>query len=236
MTRQVLVLTGKVLPDKSETKEQEAREHLVSEHCLYLTPGLYVRLDQLVREHAGMPLAVFDLDERRSGVLEPMDWAYCSPAGDGRPGCSSGKSSSAGITTIEIANKIPLDEIRSSRRLELDLVRDIPLELFYEWLVWHEIHHSVHDDPVVAAGIDIHGHPGIKSAGDRIKLMQAMELEADRASFHRLFPKRTLMAGTSQGLQKVKEIESYLELLHEIRAKRGIKQMNPPVDNSLAHR
>jgi len=235
MIRQVLVRTGKVLPDKSEANKQESREYLVSGHCLYLTPGLYVRLDNLVREHAGMPLAVFDLDERRSGVLQPMDWAHCSPAGGGIYSHSSEKAS-AEITAIEIANKIPLDEIRSANRLELDLVQDIPLELFYEWLVWHEIHHSVHDDPVVAAGIDIHGHPGIKSAGDRIKLMQAMELEADRASFHRLFPKRTLMAGTSQGLQKVKEIESYLELLHEIRAKRGIKQMNPPVDNSLAHR
>ncbi|EFI35501.1 hypothetical protein Dthio_PD2924 [Desulfonatronospira thiodismutans ASO3-1] len=223
MIRQVLVRTGKVLPDKSEANKQEAREHLVSGNCLYLTPGLYVRLDNLVREHAGMFLEVFDLDERRSGVLEPMDWANCSPAGSDRYRRSSEKVS-AEITAIEIANKIPLDEIRSARRLELDLVRDIPLELFYEWLVWHEIHHSVHDDPVVAAGLDNCVHPEIKSAGDRIKIMQAMELEADRASFNRLFPERTLKAATPAGIKKVRSIEPYLVLLHEIRAKRGIKR------------
>ena len=235
MISQAPAYTGKTLPDKSEAKKQEPRDFFVTEHCLYLTPGLYERLDRLVREYAGKPLAVFDLDERRSGVLQPMDWAHCSPAGKGRNRCGS-KKAPAEITKIEIANKIPLDEIRSARRLELDLVRDIPLELFYEWLVWHEIHHSVHNDPLVAAGIDIHGHPGIKSAGDRIKLMQAMELEADRASFHRLFPERTLKAGTTAGIKKVRSIEPYLVLLHEIRAKRGIKKMNPAVDNSLAHR
>ena len=189
MTRQGPAPTGKPLPDSTESKKQGFRETLVSEHCLYLTPGLFERLDLLVREHAGKPLAVFDLDERRSGVLQPMDWANCSPV-RGEVNSGSSQKAAAEITRIEIANKIPLDEIQSARRLELDLVRDIPLDLFYEWLVWHEIHHSVHDDPVVAAGID--PHPGIKTSGDRIKLMQAMELEADRRSFHRLFREQAM--------------------------------------------
>lgn len=198
----------------------------VSEHYLYLTPELFERLDQLVREYAGKPLEVFDLDERRSGILQPMDWAHCNPV-RGAIYSRSSEQASAEITVIEIANKIPLDEIRAAKRLELDLVRDIPLDSFYEWLIWHEIHHSVHDDPVVAAGIDIDGHPLIKTPGDRIKLMQAMELEADRASFKRLFPEHTLMTRTEEGIKKVREIEPYLELLHQIREQRGRKEVVP---------
>ncbi len=198
----------------------------VSERCLYLTPRLFERLDQLAWEHACKPMAVFDLDERRSGILQPMDWAHCSPARGSV--YSSGREMAFTETTVmEIANKIPLGEIRAAKRLELDLVRDIPLDSLYEWLVWHEIHHSVHEDPIVAASLDMEGHPRIKTAGDRIKLMQAMELEADRDSFNRLFPGHTPAARTGEGIKKVRKIEPYLVLLHEIREQRGKKEAAP---------
>ena len=201
---------------------------VISEHYLYLTPKLFERLDLLARVYAGKPLSVFDLDRERDSMMPKFCWAHCSPwrAGIFRKGRQSVVDEAP---VLHIANKIPLEEIRTANRPEIDLDKDIPLNCFYEWLVWHEIEHQLNGDGILGFELQMWNEPKVKDKETRQRIEQAMEVQADRASFKRLFPRDALLAKhrTEEKMQVVNEIERYFPLLEELRAKYKKKEFKP---------
>jgi hypothetical protein len=201
---------------------------VLSEHYLYLTPKLYERLDLLARVWAGKTISVFDLDRERDGFMPQYHWAHCSPwsAGIYRKGRQSVVDESP---VLHIANKIPLEEIRTANRPEIDLDKDIPLNCFYEWLVWHEIEHLLNGDGVIGFRLQMQDEPKVKDKRTRQRIEQAMEVQADRASFDRLFPNDVLLAKhrSEEKMQMVNEIENYFPLLEELRAKYRKEEIRP---------
>ena len=201
---------------------------VLSEHYLYLSPKLFERLDLLARVWAGKPLAVFDLDHERGLLGGSKNWANCSPqaAGIFRKGQQQVVDEKS---VIHIANKIPLEEIRTANRPELDLGSDIPMNCIYEFLVWHEIEHSLNGDGVLSFNIQIGDEPKARDEVTRIRIGQAMELQADRGSYERLFPRGALLGGfrDKESQRRIQQIESYLPLLEELRAKYRKKEIRP---------
>jgi hypothetical protein len=193
---------------------------VLSEHYLYLTPKLFERLDLLARVWAGKALAVFDLDRERGSLGGSKSWAHCSPqaAGIYRKGRQQVVDEKS---VLHIANKIPLEEIRTANRPELDMGSDIPMNCIYEFLVWHEIEHSLNGDGILAFNIQIGDEPKVKDKETRIGIAQAMELQADRGSYERLFPRGALLGGyrDKESQRRIQQIESYFPLLEELRGK-----------------
>ena len=149
-------------------------------------------------------------------MVPNKNWAFCSPMAGG----IMSKDCEVVVDekpVIDLANKIPIEEIENAERFEVRLGENVPLNCIYEWIVWHEIHHILNMDAMIGFDIKSNREPMIRSKITKTRVLQAMELQADRAAWKRFFPKSG--PGRLDNNSLVREIEKYVDTLERIRNK-----------------
>jgi len=126
---------------------------------LYLTPEVFQMLDAIARSKIGYSILVLPFE--KIGGFASVDV----------------------LRVIKLANKICLPIFYNGPRPEMDY-SGVPLEMVYEFLVWHEIAHVV----LGAVGIEFTGWWWEMDSWIRRLFVAEMERRADKYAWEMLFP------------------------------------------------
>lgn len=159
---------------------------------IVLTPRLFRKLDRIVREQARVPLQVVRPQELPGAFAGVIPWAI---------GCYEHDGPDARIVlecpVVCVSNVIDLSN--SSYPYFGIMWRDIPREMLYEFLIWHEIAHVVHGDALAI----LWAH--LKSGSEntiRKNLVKASEVRAQRYAWEHVFPDVSLPESLVEGWEK----------------------------------